>query len=412
MVVTRSRSVERGRMGEVHPDSSSKRKNHSPRPAGSPTYRELNKELEELCNQELDGSLGSEGLFDISGRGLDDSCRSTDSADISLHANRSPGFSPLRNSELTRRRLKEASPIGSSSNRDFSHSAPGHTPEAHRWSGNQNSEGRSNQSTNNKSRSRPTNQKRGSQPTSKGSSDLWFIIAAVIILVVVACYFSGMFASGPAAELTTAEKTAPALLHDRLKDIQEKFPSQSPRSWRVIRAALKAVLKPEPSQPAVVLLVATEGATETAKCLAKALTDAFSAVREVPAPGTEVLCAELSSDPHAAKEEIDDKLLAHFNSGLKTVTLSGIEKMDGETALMLHSYCDNDNAPFKDVALFLTMSSRLEAGVLVESCTDRLVEEELSEHWRRALNVDKLGALLSRVATSIAIVKPEPGKHC
>jgi len=69
---------------------------------------------------------------------------------------------------------------------------------------------------------------------------------------------------------------------------------------------------------------------------------------------------------------------------------------------MLHAYCDNENAPYKNVTILTTVQMSSPANA-------NSIEDVLGDAWSELGN-DKLPALLSRVANNIAIVTSEQGQ--
>ena len=103
------------------------------------------------------------------------------------------------------------------------------------------------------------------------------------------------------------------------------------------------------------------------------------------------------------KLELDDMLSSSFGSGNKAGLLYNIQDLPSRTAMLFHSYCDNENAPFKDITITFTVKMDKSAEAY---SGDESLEEFFYELWSD-LDKDTLSPLLSRVANSIAVVKPE-----
>ena len=72
--------------------------------------------------------------------------------------------------------------------------------------------------------------------------------------------------------------------------------------------------------------------------------------------------------------------------------------------MIFYRFADNDNAPYKNVAIVLTLTlESTDAG----SERDNVAYDELRKIWGSSLDVDKVEPLLSRIGNSVAFVRPE-----
>ncbi len=244
------------------------------------------------------------------------------------------------------------------------------------------------------------------------------IIAAITLAVCCLLFIFNPFrSSGPLLRSETAAKSRREIILDSLsrefQELRTKFTQQTRRLWSVVTAATKRVVQDEhPLQPAVLMLVtAAGGSHDVTKCLASRITDAIARAHN----NTNVLklnMAELSKkdqNPDALKLQLDDLLSNSFGSGKKAALLYNIQDLPSRTAMLLHSYCDNVNAPFKDVTLTFTVQMDN------ADTTDEAIEDHLHSVWSD-LDKDTLSPLLSRIGNSIAAVSAESPqtfeKHC
>ena len=205
------------------------------------------------------------------------------------------------------------------------------------------------------------------------------------------------------------------IFDEQFKDIIAKFPNQDRRFWKIVKAACKGVLKERsPMQPAVVMLVAHKDHAQTAECIADHITRTFSVVHgSVPDPF--LLNAQDYAkypNPDDLKLHIDTSLRSAFegNEGCRATKISQLQYLPGGAAAMFHAFCDNENAPFQDVAIVFTLHTD------VQLRSDSQVERYLMELWGGNLDIDTLAPLLTRIANSIAMVQEESEyvirKHC
>lgn len=195
-------------------------------------------------------------------------------------------------------------------------------------------------------------------------------------------------------------------LEGEFETLRGKFAQQDRRFWSIVMAATKRVVQDEhPVQPAVLMLVSTEvGHSGILNCLAAHITDAVGRSHNL----TNSLKIDLNSmtlsgkAPDALKLELDDLLSNTFGAGNKAALLYNIQDLPSRTAMLFHSYCDNTNAPFKDITLTFTFQLNTAAS----SPSDEEIEDHFAMIWSD-LDKDTLSPLLSRIANSVAIVKPE-----
>lgn len=196
------------------------------------------------------------------------------------------------------------------------------------------------------------------------------------------------------------------ILSDFLKafdKLKNSFPSQTSLFWTVLRAGTRSIMcqKP-PDQPAVFIIAVPQGADQTALCIvrkyANIVTESFKAHDAVE------FSRHLrgADTPDHMKEVIDDILKVGFSQGSRVAIIHDLDRLHGESAMMFHGYCDNENAPFTRVAFVLML--RMGA---VDGDTDDLVEKRLSDVWSNHLNRDTLLPLLSRIGNRNAFVSRE-----
>jgi len=188
-------------------------------------------------------------------------------------------------------------------------------------------------------------------------------------------------------------------------ELRRKFPSQTERLWRIMEAATLPIIEEEnPTHPAVILLVAAKRSKSVAECLAwryaELVTESLNA--ESHATFNCMSCAD--SHPDDAKRQLDSILSDAFDAGSKSGVVLHLEKLPGSAPMIFYRFADNDNAPYKDVAIVLTLT--LEA-TDTGSERDNVAYDELRKVWGSSLDVDKVEPLLSRIGNSVAFVRPE-----
>ncbi|CAH1271820.1 TOR1AIP2 [Branchiostoma lanceolatum] len=188
-----------------------------------------------------------------------------------------------------------------------------------------------------------------------------------------------------------------------ISTLKKTFPSQSARLWQVSDFVINRHLHDrDPRHPAMLVLAGLPGANRTVNQLAEGLARIYS---EEPL----VINSRQFSrvDPARGKLHLDRALDSAFRGGRRAAVLTELDTLPPLSAMMLHSYCDHDNAQYKDVAFFMTLQLResVDPGAK-PSQQDKLVRDRLREAWA-ALGEEKRDPLISRVATMIVLVQHE-----
>ena len=184
-----------------------------------------------------------------------------------------------------------------------------------------------------------------------------------------------------------------------IEDLKKEFPSQNERVWTTLSASTRRIIaEANPNQPAVILMASSVADTMVADCLARKFINMVSGVLNA----TEKLFINVTLlSPPDAKRVLDAKL-QRLGEGAFGAVLYSLEHMDGDTGMLLHGYCDNDNAQFKRAVLVFTLHLDNIKPVELD-----LPEESLEKIWMKTLSPDDVAALLSRVANNPVIVKAE-----
>lgn len=190
-----------------------------------------------------------------------------------------------------------------------------------------------------------------------------------------------------------------------IDELKEDFPSQTRRTWKILQSTAKHVLnRPEPIYPSIVLMSSEMGNSDLTSCLANKISEKFKAST---GDRTSVFTTDIKSYSHLDSAEqkirLDEAFLQAFQRGRsKSILVENLQLLSGEAALLLYKYCDNDNAPYKDVLILLTIY-----GPTGDANMSGNIEEYLGSIWRKSIDPDKVEALMSRVANNIVVVNQE-----
>lgn len=202
-------------------------------------------------------------------------------------------------------------------------------------------------------------------------------------------------------------ETPTCLFQHNYKKLRSNFLNQERLSWKVIMSAVNSVVnKTEHIQPAVILLIADQDAKLTLLCLANHLASsvALSYHNSVDYPRIQNI------QPTATKEIIYGTFNKKFgNEKHHVIVLENIDTFPADTAMALHLFCDNENAPYKNIIIILTaiVEDFSPGRTLRLRDMDTLARNHLDKVWKYELDEEKRAALLSRIATNVALIHTE-----
>lgn len=190
--------------------------------------------------------------------------------------------------------------------------------------------------------------------------------------------------------------------------LQESFTNQTERFWKILKnRGLAHLRNKHPSQPLVFLLAAPPPAHEWVDCLATKLAEKLDPKQKrnlARIDGTK----EKSYPADKTKKNMDDTLKEKFRAGHRVALIHHLELLPPPSPLLFYSYCDDQNAPHKHVAIIFTVHLPVEPSPsLPPKEAEGTVEKYLSnEVWSRD-DKDKVAALLSRIADTVALMNGE-----
>ena len=233
--------------------------------------------------------------------------------------------------------------------------------------------------------------------------DVNVLVMGIVILVfaVGVMWFLGLFTAPPSVvpdkQITTAD-----IFLENFKQIKNSYPAQDARFWKIIGSQVKRVLSNDSMYPAVILLGIPEGHASLGTCVTKKVINAIN--NAVKMTGDSYINSVSLDQTSAAKAKLNlDENLKTVFAESKGAIIDHVEMLPAKAALLLHGYCDGDNAPYKDVVLFLVLHTELERNNL----DDKVVENALTKLWGDELGVDEMPALCSRIANNIVVLSPE-----
>ena len=201
----------------------------------------------------------------------------------------------------------------------------------------------------------------------------------------------------------------PIIFENKIKELQSSFTNQTDRFWRILKnRGLAHLNNPSPSQPLVLLLAAPPAAHSMVDCFAKKLAEGLDPKYKrmlATIDGRE----ERSYPGEDTKKKMDDLLKRRFKEGHRAALVHHLELLPPPSPLLFYSYCDDQNAPNKHVAIIFTVHMPVEPDASLEPKeAEGTVEKYLADIVWAKEDKDVVAALLSRVADTVALMNGEP----
>ena len=196
---------------------------------------------------------------------------------------------------------------------------------------------------------------------------------------------------------------------NKIVELQSSFTNQTDRFWRILKNRGLAHLKnASPPQPLVLLLAAPPVAHNIVECFARKLAEALDPKHKrmlATIDGRE----ERSYPGEETKKKMDDLLIGRFEKGHRAALVHHLELLPPPSPLLFYSYCDDQNAPHKHVAIIFTVHLPVEPDTSLEPKeAEGTVEKYLADIVWAKEDKDAVAALLSRVADTVALMNGEP----
>ena len=200
----------------------------------------------------------------------------------------------------------------------------------------------------------------------------------------------------------------PIIFENKIKELQSSFTNQTDRFWRILKKrGLAHLNNASPSQPLVLLLAAPPAAHSTVDCFAKKLAEGLDPEYKrmlATIDGRE----ERSYPGEDTKKKMDDLLKRKFMDGHRAALVHHLELLPPPSPLLFYSYCDDQNAPHKHVAIIFTVHMPEEPDASLEPKeAEGTVEKYLADIVWAKEDKDAVAALLSRVADTVALMNGE-----
>ena len=202
------------------------------------------------------------------------------------------------------------------------------------------------------------------------------------------------------------------IFENKLRSLQSVLTNQTDRFWKILKnRGLSHLRNLNPRQPLVLLLASPPPAHDVTNCLAQKLAEALDPKHKKNLAQVDGI--KVKRNPgEKVKKSMDDLLKEKFQQGHRAAVIQHLELLPPPSPLLFYSYCDDQNAPHKHVAIIFTVHLPSEPDLsLPPKEAEGMVEKYLSNDvWARE-NQDSIAALLSRVADTVVLMNGESGEY-
>ena len=233
---------------------------------------------------------------------------------------------------------------------------------------------------------------------------LMFVIPTVLVLLVAIVF-------GASQLSTTSDIDHVKVFENKLQSLQSVLTNQTDRFWKILKNRGLAHLRSlSPRQPLVLLLASPPPAHDVTNCLAEKLAEALDPKHKKNVAQVDGIKVK-GSPGEKVKKSMDDLLKEKFQQGHRAAVIQHLELLPPPSPLLFYSYCDDQNAPHKHVAIIFTVHLPSEPdSSLPAKEAEGMVEKYLSEEVWAKENQDSVAALLSRVADTVVLMNGESGE--
>ena len=243
----------------------------------------------------------------------------------------------------------------------------------------------------------------------QSKQDLGYICSSVAVLIggAVLCLVVAICISPPEREMK-GDFELVKVFGNGVDQLQLSFTNQTERFWKNLRnPGLVHLRNKNPSRPLVFMLAAPPSAHEWVDCLATKLAEMLDPRHERNL--ARIDGADKKGYPaDQVEKEMNAYLDGKFNDNHRVAVIRRLELLPPPSPQSFHSYCDNQDAPHKRVAIIFTVHLPEEPSPsLSPKEAEGTVEKYLSkEVWLRD-DMDAVAALLSRIADTVALMNGE-----
>ena len=231
-----------------------------------------------------------------------------------------------------------------------------------------------------------------------------YVFVLAVFVAIAAIFFS------PPEPVMEPDFNFVKIFEKGLGKLQLTFTNQSDRFWKILKnRGLAHLRKKLPPQPLVILLAAPPPAHDIVDCFAKELAKLLDPKHKSSLARIDGE-SEKTNPGDQAKKTMDNLLITKFMNGHRVAVVHHLELLPAQSPLLFYSYCDNENAPHKNVAYIFTVHLPTEPdSSLPTNEAEGMVEKYLSDIVWSSYDQDAVGALLSRITDTVVLMKKESG---
>lgn len=204
-------------------------------------------------------------------------------------------------------------------------------------------------------------------------------------------------------------------LKQQMENLSKKHENQDKRLFHVLRAAamLHVVYNPKPLRPIVIMVYNCHDRPILEEAIYSDISKVYEAVLS---PNRRRGTLEINCEEFVGKESdvVQESILKAFENGYekegsRVAVVHHFDLLPSCSVLTFHNLCNNDDAPYKDMAIILTVTGEKKNADMNESkALEQIISKKFQEKWKDCpeyLPADKIDAMLSRIANNVVVLK-------
>ena len=245
-----------------------------------------------------------------------------------------------------------------------------------------------------------------SEPISPSTLMMHHLVAVLLLIFMVILLFPPEPAKKADPDLRLELATS---LKDKVIELKSLFRNQTDSFWKAFRITSFMQLKnPNPRQPLVFSVLVPPSARDVVDCFVKKLAELINPNKTdfIMIDGLK----EMNNPGEMVKKKIDVLLTKKFEAGHKVALVNHLELFPPPSHMTFHSFCDDQNAPYKKVAIIFTVYLPKEPAFSLSSNkeADAALEQYLVyEVWANVAEVGTTASLTVRVGPVVLFMNGE-----
>ncbi|PIK62026.1 putative torsin-1A-interacting protein 1-like [Apostichopus japonicus] len=242
---------------------------------------------------------------------------------------------------------------------------------------------------------------------------LCVLIAAVVIPAVLSCYKPN---EGQLDYCNPHKRdNCSDFLRQQVSNLSKKYNDQSREVWRVLisAAATHVEYQPRPERPIVIMTYNFRKGPSEDDSIYRDVSDIYESVLS-PNKKRGFFSINGAEFEGVDPDDVQRKILTTFEDeyrqeGKRVAVIHNFDSLPSCSVLTFHNLCNNADAPYKDMAIILSVKGDKEPEADMKGKElEGIIANKFHKEWKDCpeyLPKDKIDAMLSRIANNVVVLK-------